>query len=135
MLEVFVLGCMLAGLSKKECAKLLGERKVEYPKLKRWELVKLAYSAEDEHLRKFFLLCLHGKKAFLEAFFGLKQATPEQRLEWELLVANTTEFIELGKLYRDLQKLKGDTKGGEELKEILAKIEFELKNPDEFPTI
>jgi hypothetical protein len=139
MFELLVLGCMLAQLPRKDCARLLGVKKVDYPDYKWHELIELAYTAEDEGIHRFLLLCLHGKRKFLEYFLGKYTPTVEEKLEWELLVASKEDLPDLGKLYRDLKKLKLEEKQAEEgkdsgLADILARIEFELKNP-EFPTI
>ena len=130
LLETFILGCMLAQLKSKECSKLLGV-KVKYPKKPWWELVGLAYSEEDPARRKFFQLCLHGGKEFLEVFFGQKKLDFETRLKWEVAVAEDTKvLVDLGRLYRDLLKLQGD-KDDANLSQLLERITFEFRNIDE----
>lgn len=127
LLETFILGCMLAKLKSKECSKLLGVR-VKYPKKPWWELVGLAYSEEDPARRKFFQLCLHGGREFLEVFFGQKKLDFETRLRWEVAVAEDTKvLVDLGRLYRDLLKLQGE-KEDVSLSQLLEKITFDFRD-------
>jgi len=130
LLETFIFGCMLAKLKAKECSKLLGV-KVKYPKKPWWELVGLAYSEEDPARRKFFQLCLHGGREFLEVFFGQKKLDFETRLKWEVAVAEDTKaLVDLGRLYRDLLKIQGEKDEGG-LQQLLEQITFEFKTFEE----